>query len=169
MDRKNMSWDSRCGGFSPQHLGSDGTTPAASTAVDSRGAPHYSAAAAAAAGTMPVATTGWGGDDGTALDDAIGRFGGMTLGGPVAGSSLVEQRHHPHAAGDAGLQQRHGLQRVVGGVDGLDMGSLRVADEVSRGRPGARHHKKQTCVGICVLIDAQHHCRFRTQAARPLP
>lgn len=145
MDRS--SWapsdnNNRCDGFCPQQApgrpGPNGSTAAAPTALGRRGTSHH---AATAAGAVPAKTAGWGADSGTALDDAIGRFGSMTLGGPVVGSSsLVEHRHHQHAAADARQQQPHGLQHV-GGVDGLDMRSLRVVDEVSGGDNGITKQK----------------------------
>lgn len=70
-----------------------------------------------------------------ALDDAIGRFGSLNLGaGPSAngGGAMVE---HPRAAGRGGVG--HG-----GGVDDLDMGSLRVAGQAG-GVAGAGYQQGQ--------------------------
>lgn len=161
MDRSSWapSGDNRCDGFCPQqapgHPGPNGATAAASTALGRRGAAHH---AATAAGAVTAKTAGWGADSGTALDDAIGRFGSMTLGGPVVGSSsLVEHLHHQHAAADALQQQPHGLQHV-GGVDGLDMGSLRVVDEVSGGDTASPKQKRVApFLRTSVPVDAHHH------------
>eukprot|EP00903_Cladosiphon_okamuranus_P015121 g13984.t1 len=59
-----------------------------------------------------VAAGGGGGNINQTLDDAIDRFSGMTLGNTGADMGQI-------------VQHRGG----VGGVDGLDMGALRVADE----------------------------------------
>lgn len=149
MDRS--SW-APSDGFRPQQApgrpGPNGATAAAPIALGRRGASHHESAEA---GAVPVKMAAWGADSGTALDDAIGRFGSMTLGGPVVGSSsLVEHRHHQQVAADARQLQPHRLQHA-GSVDGLDMGSLRVVDEVS-GDGTLRHHQTKEAEGVCIIF-----------------